>query len=140
MIHRYLLKIAPKTYSPSHLNDGKFYSKHTDEKGDQILVNNEFNIAEIIDWEWAHTDSKSSVFNSPIVPLPFTDFYTGKNYIGEDEELFAQYSKDNGHPDLAIMLGMVGLFKGSDFFVAMTLWIGRDFWVFWRTSSCYRVH
>ena len=33
----------------------------------QILVDDEFNITGIIDWEWAHMDSKSGAFNSPIV-------------------------------------------------------------------------
>jgi hypothetical protein len=62
-----------------------FYLKHGDEKGDQILVDNEFNITGIIDWEWAQTDSKSAAFNSPIVLLPVTGFYEGADYIGKDE-------------------------------------------------------
>lgn len=70
MIHRFLLEIAPKACSLSHADDEKFYLKHADENGDQILVDNEFNITGVIDWEWAHTDLKSGALNTPIVSLP----------------------------------------------------------------------
>ncbi|KAJ5865219.1 uncharacterized protein N7529_007135 [Penicillium soppii] len=100
LIHRFLLEIISKTISKNHLDDGMFYLKHADEKGDQILVDNEFNITGIIDWEWAQTDSKSAAFNSPIVLLPVADFYEGADYIGKDEIYFAECLEEKGHPDL----------------------------------------
>lgn len=39
---------------PSH-GDDKFYLKHTDDKGDHTVFNDDFNITGIIDWEWAYT-------------------------------------------------------------------------------------
>lgn len=89
LIHRFLLDKVPEICTMSDLDDGNFYLKHADEKGDQILVDGQFNITGIIDWEWAHTDSKSSAFNSPIVLLPVADFYAGVNCISEER----------GHPD-----------------------------------------
>ncbi|CAG7936916.1 unnamed protein product [Penicillium olsonii] len=100
LIHRFLLDTVPKIFSNNHLDDGMFYLKHADEKGDQILVDNDFNITGIIDWEWAQTDSKSAAFNSPIVLLPVADFYTGADSIGEDEVYFAECLEEKGHPDL----------------------------------------
>jgi hypothetical protein len=104
LVHHFLLKIAPKACSLSHADDEKFYLKHADEKGEQILVDNEFNITGIIDWEWAHTDSKSGAFNSPIVLLPVADFYACENSIGEDEEFFAKCFEANEHPYLAMIV------------------------------------
>jgi hypothetical protein len=72
--NRFLLETAPKMLSRNYLDDGLFYLKYGDRKGDQILVDNDFNITEIIDWEWAQTDSKSTAFSSPIVLLSVADF------------------------------------------------------------------
>jgi hypothetical protein len=58
LIHRFLLDKVPEACSRSHLDDGRFYLKDADEKGNQIVINDEFNITGIIDWEWAHPDSK----------------------------------------------------------------------------------
>jgi hypothetical protein len=69
--------------------------------GDQIPVDDEFNITDIIDWEWAHTDSKSGAFNPQIVLLPVADFYAGEKSIGEDEMFFfAKCFEAKWHPDL----------------------------------------
>lgn len=100
LIHRFLKDRVPEICTMSDLDDGNFYLKHADEKGDQILVDDQYNITGIIDWEWAHTDSKSAAFNSPIVLLPVADFYAGVNGIGEEETVFAQFLEEKGHPDL----------------------------------------
>ncbi|KAJ5319114.1 uncharacterized protein N7506_011818 [Penicillium brevicompactum] len=100
LIHRFLLEIVPTILSKNDLDDGMFYLKHADEKGDQILVDNDFNITGIIDWEWAQIDSKSAAFNSPIVLLPVADFYEGADYIGGDELYFAECLEEKGHSDL----------------------------------------
>ena len=156
LIHRFLLEIAPKACFLSHADDEKFYLKHPDEKGDQILVDNEFNITGIIDWEWAYTDSKSGAFNSPIVLLPVADFYAGKNSISEDEEFFAECFEANGHPDLAMIVrngriihrfrfccgydlsdwkGFLGLFGGLLAAIGCT----EDFdWETWRAEALVR--
>ncbi|KAJ5901451.1 hypothetical protein N7495_001979 [Penicillium taxi] len=100
LVHRFLLETVSKVFSKSPFDDGMFYLKHADEKGDQILVDDDFNITGIIDWEWAQTDSKSSAFNSPIVLLPVADFYNGTDHIGQDEIFFAECFEEKGHADL----------------------------------------
>jgi hypothetical protein len=147
---------VPEACSQSHLDDGKFYLKHADEKGDQILVDDEFNITGIIDWEWAHTDSKSGAFNSPIVLLPVADFYAGENSIGEDEVFFAKCFEAKGHPDLGKIVkngrlihrfrfccgydladwkGFLGLFAG----LLEAMGITNDFhWENWKAEALKR--
>lgn len=156
LVHRFLLDKVPEISSQGHLDDGKYYLKHADEKGDQILVDDAMNITGIIDWEWAHTDSKSGAFNSPIVLLPVADFYAGVNRLGEDELFFAQCLDEKGHSDLGMMVrsgrlihrfrfccgydladwkGFLGLFAG----LLEGLGIAEDFhWETWRTKALNR--
>ena len=95
VIHRLPLDLVPKVEA----DDAQFYLKHADDKDDHIMVDNDFNITAIIDWEWAHT-APAIAFNSPIGFLPVADFYDGQNSIGEDETTFAQILEDNGREDL----------------------------------------
>lgn len=99
LIHRFLLDLVPSML-PSD-ESSLFFLKHADDKGDHILVNEEFNITGIIDWEWAYTAPAALAFNSPIMLLPVAHFYDGANNIGEQEEVFAQIFEDKGHPSLA---------------------------------------
>jgi len=100
LIHRYLLDSVPRIITNNELDDGNFYLKHVDEKGDHILVDDDYNITGIIDWEWAYTDSKSAAFNSPIALFDVAAFYDGVNHISENEVIFAQFLEEKGHPDL----------------------------------------
>ncbi|KAJ3474620.1 hypothetical protein NLG97_g9761 [Lecanicillium saksenae] len=101
LIHRFLLDLVPKL-TPAHQNtDGNFYLKHGDDKGDHILVDENFNITGVIDWEWAHTAAPADAFNSPIGLLPVADFYVGKGVVGEDEAVFAQILEAKGYGSLA---------------------------------------
>ncbi|KAF5021907.1 hypothetical protein F66182_6055 [Fusarium sp. NRRL 66182] len=100
LIHRYLIDLVPRVLPLAH-GDEKFYLKHADDKGDHILVDEQFNITGIIDWEWAHTASPAHAFNSPIALLPVADFYSAKNNLGDDEVVFAHLLEEKGHRDLA---------------------------------------
>ena len=100
LIHRFLLYSVPKEIF-SHRDDGRFYLRHADNKGDHILVDDDYDITGILDWEWAHTDTKSAAFISPVMLLPVAEFYDGNNQLGQDELFFAQLLQDKGHADLA---------------------------------------
>ncbi|GKU10534.1 udp-n-acetylmuramate--l-alanine ligase [Fusarium langsethiae] len=100
LIHRYLIDLVPHVLPAVH-DDEKFYLTHADDKGDHILVDEDFNVTGIIDWEWAHTASPAHAFNSPIGFLPVTDFYRGRNDLGDDEVVFARLLEEKGHRDLA---------------------------------------
>ncbi|KAF7559438.1 hypothetical protein G7046_g4727 [Stylonectria norvegica] len=148
LIHRYLVDLIPRVLSPVH-GDDKYYLKHADDKGDHILVDEDFNITGIIDWEWAHTASAAHAFNSPIGFLPVGDFYDGKNDLGDDEAVFAGLLEQKGREDLARFVwegrlqhrfsfccgydlqdwdGFVGLFKGLRNAVGVDGDLGWDEW------------
>lgn len=100
LIHRYLLESIPSIFPNNGLDDGKFYLKHANDKGDEILVDEDFNITGIVDWEWAHTAPKSMAFKSPLALLPVGLFYDGDNSVGGDEFDFAAFFEDKGRRDL----------------------------------------
>ncbi|KAK7413994.1 hypothetical protein QQX98_007105 [Neonectria punicea] len=101
LIHRYVLDIVPRVLPPVYHGQNRFYLKHADDKGEHILVDDDFNITGIIDWEWAHTASPAHASNSPIGFLPVGDFYRGSNSLSDDEVVFARLLEDKGHGDLA---------------------------------------
>lgn len=62
-------------------NDQNYYLKHADDKGDHILVDEDFNITGIIDREWTYTAPPAHAFNSPIGLLPVADFYDSSAFF-----------------------------------------------------------
>ncbi|PWI77004.1 hypothetical protein PCL_04198 [Purpureocillium lilacinum] len=100
LIHRFLTDLVP-TITPASTGDIKFYLKHADDKGDHILVDDDFNVTGIIDWEWAHTAPPEHAFNSPVGFLPVSEFYGGNTAIGGGEAVFAELLEGRGRRDLA---------------------------------------
>ncbi|KAI0106207.1 phosphotransferase enzyme family-domain-containing protein [Nemania sp. FL0031] len=102
LVHRFLLDLVPLVVSESlHDGDPHYYLKHGDDKGDHILVDEDYNITGIIDWEWAHTAPPSRAFNSPIGLLHVDDFYDGLNDISHNEITIARLLEEKGRKDLA---------------------------------------
>lgn len=100
LIHRFLIDLIPSVLPPVQ-SDKNCYLKHGDDKGDHILVDEDFNITGIIDWEWAHTAVPAHAFNSPIGFLPVAAFYNGANDLVLEEVEFARLLEDKGRQDLA---------------------------------------
>lgn len=100
LIHLFLLDLAPVVSKPAN-GDQEFYLKHADDKGDHILVDEQYNITGIVDWEWAHTYPLEAAFNSPIAFFSVATFYSGCNDLSDDERFFAQSLEDKGSIDLA---------------------------------------
>lgn len=100
LIHRFLLDLIPSIL-PTQNDNGLFFLKHADDKGDHILVDEEYNITAIVDWEWAHTAPEALAFNSPIGFLPVGEFYDGVNTLAEEEEWFAEIFEKKDKPSLA---------------------------------------
>ncbi len=86
---RWRLSARSSLTSPES-NEGPFYRKHYDAKGDHILVDDNFNITEIIDWEFASAEANGLAFSSPCMMRPVEDYYDGLNNISENETEFAR--------------------------------------------------
>jgi hypothetical protein len=77
-----------------------FFIKHYDDKGDHILVDADFNITGIIDWEFASAEPKAPAFSTPDMLWPVRDFYNGKNELSAEEIEFAEMFEVRGRADM----------------------------------------
>ncbi|KAL5359372.1 hypothetical protein BJX96DRAFT_148275 [Aspergillus floccosus] len=115
LVHRFLLDCVPEILVHHSLDDGQFYLRHADDKGDHILIDSDYNLTGIVDWEWAHTEPKSAAFKSPIMLLPVADFYNGVNCTGNEETMFANILEAKGSKHLAEIVRNGRLLHRFDF-------------------------
>ncbi|KAJ4298688.1 hypothetical protein N0V88_003720 [Collariella sp. IMI 366227] len=103
LAHRFRFDLIDDVWPENGQQPGgeTFYLRHTDDKGDHILVDELFNIVGIIDWEWAQTTSKEDAFCSPCMLWPVGLFYDGSNELSEEEVRFAEMFRERGRDDLA---------------------------------------
>lgn len=148
LIHRFLLDLVPRVAPPSE-NDCRFFLKHADDKGDHILVDENYNIQGIIDWEWAYTAPVSQAFNTPVALLHAKEFYDGKKHLGAQEKHMAGIFQGKGKHELAEVVrngrvqhwfafccgcdledwtGFLGLFRGLRAAVGVDKGISWDKW------------
>lgn len=88
------LKVLPDLIANSASREGPFY------KDDHILVDEDYNITAIIDWEFASTESKELAFSSPCMMWPVGEFYDGDNDLAEAELQFAAIFDVRGREDI----------------------------------------
>ncbi|KAI4726112.1 hypothetical protein E4T49_06137 [Aureobasidium sp. EXF-10728] len=98
--------------------DDKFYIKHADDKGDHILVDEDYNITGIIDWEFASTETKRLAFSSPCMMWPVQKYYDGSNDLSQEEHEFAQMFQRRGREDMAQMILQGRAWQKFFFFLA----------------------
>ncbi|KAH0354608.1 hypothetical protein KCU81_g1454, partial [Aureobasidium melanogenum] len=88
----------------ANATDNHFYLKHADDKGDHILIDEDYNITGIIDWEWASTETKNFAFSFPCMMWPVVKYYDGSNELSQEELEFAQMFQRRGREDMAQMI------------------------------------
>ncbi|KAI0848966.1 hypothetical protein F5Y00DRAFT_253168 [Daldinia vernicosa] len=100
LMHRFRLDLLNDIgkHAPS---GGPFFLKHPDDKGDHILVNEDFDIVGMIDWEWCQIVSKDNAFSSPCMMWPVAKFYAGSNELAEEELRLAMIFRERGREDIA---------------------------------------
>ncbi|KAJ3489271.1 hypothetical protein NLG97_g6035 [Lecanicillium saksenae] len=108
-VDNYIALIWRLTALPGLVRDsvsrkGPFYLRHYDDKGDHILVDDDYNITGIIDWEWASAEAKEMAFSSPCMLWSVADFFDGQNALSPDETAFADMFAHSGRADMADMV------------------------------------
>lgn len=101
LVHRLLLDLVPLVSPEPTSETPQFFLRHADDKEDHILVDKDFNITGMIDWEYAWTAPAHLAFNSPIMTLPVADFFDGTNKLGDDEIALAHIFEQKSYPDMA---------------------------------------
>lgn len=100
--HCWRVDMIPKVLSLH--NHAGFFLKHFDDKGDHILVDEDFIITGIIDWEFASMESKTLAFSSPCMLWPVGDFYAGSNRLSSEEMELAVMFERRGRADMASLI------------------------------------
>lgn len=80
---------------------GKFFLKHVDDKGDHLLVDENFNITGIIDWQFARTVPAAEAFGPSYVTADLGALYSENIGVTDDDRLLANALKDRGADELA---------------------------------------
>ncbi|CAZ83117.1 unnamed protein product [Tuber melanosporum] len=96
LIHRFLFDLLGQ-WSEDIQETGRFYLRHFDDKGDHIMVDEDFNITGIIDWEGAYTAQKTEAFTSPIALWNPEEFFSERKTLSNSELEFAQLLDDSSH-------------------------------------------
>lgn len=79
-----------------HLNEGPFFLKHTDDKGDHILVDEDFNITGIIDWTFARIVPPYEAFGPSLISADNNLLFDGKVGLSVDDQALGQLLKLKG--------------------------------------------
>ncbi|TIA34294.1 hypothetical protein D6C78_06949 [Aureobasidium pullulans] len=100
LIHRFLLDLTERVWPVEGENE-KIYLNHADDKGDHVLVDDDYTITGIVDWKWAFSAPCALSFNSPLVLLDLGGFYAGDPAISLAESYFAEALERKGGIELA---------------------------------------
>lgn len=101
--HLWRLEILSEKHDflPIADNEAGYFLRHRDDKGDHVLVDSDFNITGVLDWEFASVQHASLAFCSPSMMWPIGDFYDGNDKLADAEIELAQTLEKKGHPKLA---------------------------------------
>jgi hypothetical protein len=94
LIYKYIVKLAAEgrfNCLEKDLDSGPFFLKHMDDKGDHIMVDEEFNIVGLIDWSFARTVPIYEAFGPSLVSADMSSIYSGIAGLG-DQDKALQYA------------------------------------------------
>jgi hypothetical protein len=95
LVHRHRLDIIDCVWKDDSADDS-FFLKHPDDKGNHILVNDLFDIVEVIDWEWTSMVSKAEAFAPPCMVWPVAEFYEVSNELAAEQLRLASIFRERG--------------------------------------------
>jgi hypothetical protein len=73
---------------------GPFFLRHTDSRDVNFLINDDFRITGIVDWELSVVTSRKSAFQSPLLMYDLGELYGGSSYPSKDESRFGSILRE----------------------------------------------
>jgi hypothetical protein len=126
LVNRYLLDAVPDIVNPLY-NSGPFYLLHPDSRDCNYLVDDNFTITCVIDWETALFVPKDSAFKAPLFMVVVGAFYSGNIEASVDEEMFAKEFDDIGRWDLAEIVRRGGGLRAFEMSISIDPFDREDF-------------
>lgn len=96
LVFKYLKELAEKgrwNAFESVWDDGPFYLKHTDDKGDHILVDDDYKITGVIDWTFARVVPAFEAFGPSLLTADKGALFTGKPGPSSNDEMMSDILK-----------------------------------------------
>lgn len=78
-----------------------FFLKHVDDKGDHLLVDENYNIVGIIDWQFTRTVPICEAFGPSLLTADLRNLYSRHASITNDDRELSKALRDRGRHDLA---------------------------------------
>ncbi|KAJ5719080.1 hypothetical protein N7493_007535 [Penicillium malachiteum] len=159
LVFRYLKQLVEtgrwNAFDPT-LDEGPFYLKHTDDKGDHIMVDDDYSITRIIDWTYARVVPAFEAFGPSLLTADTNSLFTGIAGPSSNDKLMADTSSSKDEalskfaegPDIVRCFSFgLGMGMGMTLEEAKSLWRGiistatgiplEIDWNIWRQ---YRIH
>jgi len=106
---------------------GLSFLKHVDSRDCNFLVDTDYTITGIIDWELAFFAPKESAFQCPLFMVDVEKLYGGCPGIGTDEELFARAFEYVDRPDIADIIRKGRKYRAIEYSIYTDTQNGDDF-------------
>lgn len=93
LIFKYLRSLADSgrwNSFESNLDNGPFFLKHMDDKGDHVLVDDDYNITGIIDWTFARVVPAFEAFGPSLLTANTNDLFSGKAGQSANDSILAE--------------------------------------------------
>ena len=97
----HFLRLNTEALVASDLPGQQFFLKHVDDKGDHLLVDEDFNITGIIDWQFARTVPAVEAFGPSYITADLASLYFSQTGVTDDYRLLAKALRDRGADVLA---------------------------------------
>lgn len=98
-----------------------FFLKHVDDKGDHLLVDDDYNITAIIDWQFARFVPACEAFGPSLFTADLPRLYGGAVGTSADDQLVSTALKQKGRDGLSRLAGGSELIRRFQFGLASGL-------------------
>ncbi|KAK3941376.1 methylglyoxal reductase (NADPH-dependent) [Diplogelasinospora grovesii] len=105
LFYRLLRDRAAPALAAATASTGGFFLKHVDDKGDHLLVDDNYNITAVIDWQFARFVPACEAFGPSLFTADLGNLYSASAALSPDDRILAESLKRKGREDLAEFAG-----------------------------------
>jgi hypothetical protein len=78
-----------------------FFLKHVDDKGDHLLIDDDYNVVGVIDWQFARTVPACEAFGPSLLTADLNGLYSRESTINPNDKALAEALRERGSDTLA---------------------------------------
>ncbi|KAI7972005.1 hypothetical protein EIK77_003098 [Talaromyces pinophilus] len=106
LFYHFLRENKDRLMSDGHPDDNpeqqqQFFIKHVEDKGDHLLIDDDYNVTGIIDWQFVRVVPATEAFGPSYVTADLGSLYSSSTGLSADDRLLAGALRSQGYHDLA---------------------------------------